>query len=279
MTAIELAPNHKIGLPLANPVMTAAGCFGFGTEYARLVQVEMLGAVVVGPVTARPRRGVEPPRVVSSLCVGRGILVHTGLANAGIAAVMRRNVRVWDRWPAPVIVHVAGTSSDEVRSCCARLSRSEAVAGIELGLPDTDDVDHITTLVGAARVSSDQPLLVRLPLATACALGEAAVASGADALTVGAPPRGTMWGNADRSITGRLYGPFVLPLALHALQEVSAVVSVPLVACGGIYSTDDAKAFLRAGAVAVQIGGALWHDPSCVASIARSLASRSQHEL
>ncbi|MDY6876835.1 MAG: hypothetical protein SWK90_11635 [Chloroflexota bacterium] len=63
-TVVDLAPNHKTGLTLANPVMPAAGCFGFGKEYDQLVEVETLGAVVVGPVTARPRHGAEPPRTL-----------------------------------------------------------------------------------------------------------------------------------------------------------------------------------------------------------------------
>ena len=280
MGAIELAPGHKSGLVLANPVMIAAGCFGFGTEYAKLLQMETLGAVVVGPVTAGPRRGADPPRVLSSTSLDRGMLLHTGLANPGIAAITRRYARAWARWPVPVIVHVAGTSPGAVSSCCARLSRVEAVAGIELGLPDTDDVGYLTALVGKARTSADQPLLVRLPLASAVALCETVVESGADALTVAAPPRGALWeGTAGRFITGRLYGPFVLPLALHILRKVSALVSVPLVGCGGIYSTDDAQAFLRAGAAAVQLDSAIWHDPSCATSIADLLASASEQRL
>ena len=76
--AIELAPNHKTGMTLANPVMPAAGCFGFGTEFADLLDITGLGAIVVGPFTARPRRGAEPPRAVP---LADGVLVHTALAN------------------------------------------------------------------------------------------------------------------------------------------------------------------------------------------------------
>jgi len=291
---VDLAPNHKTGLVLANPVMPAAGCFGFGTEYAHLVEVEALGAVVVGPVTARPRRGAKPPRTLplpSSQGGLGGVLLHTGLANPGVAAVVRRYGRAWARSPVPVIVHVAGTSPDEAASCCQRLASIEAVAGIELGLPDTADgstelaevFDAITDVIRAARAAASQPLIVRLPLAWADALCEAAVEVGADALTVAAPPRGTVWHETrffpenlvsipTHFVTGRLYGQFVLPLALRALRRVAELVPVPLIGCGGIHGVADGLAFLRAGATAIQVSGALWRDPASLARIARGLS-------
>jgi len=271
MTAVELAPNHKVGLLLANPVMPAAGCFGFGTEYARLVETDPLGAVVVGPVTAGPRRGAAPPRAVP---ISGGVLLHTGLANPGVAAIVRRHARVWARSPVPVIAHVAGTSPDEAASCCRRLSRVEAVAGIELGLPDTADPEDVAAIVRAVRAATGRPLIVRLPLFNADVLCELAVECGADALTVAAPPRGAAWyAPGERFVTGRLYGPLVLPQALRALRRVAGLVPVPLIGCGGVHSVDDALAFLRAGATAVQVDAALWRDPACLARIARGLSS------
>jgi dihydroorotate dehydrogenase (NAD+) catalytic subunit len=278
---IQLAPNHKDCLALRNPVMPAAGCFGLGTEYTHLVDMEALGAIVVGPVTAKPRRGANPPRTVP---IPGGVLLHTGLANPGVAAVVRRYARKWARSPVPVIVHVAGTSPDEAAACCRRLSGVEAVSGIELGLPDTasgsagftdvDLLDDAIAVIQAARADTSQPLIVRLPLSSAPALCEAAVEAGADALTVAAPPRGSGWHASDgRFVTGRLYGPFVLPLALRALRRVAELVPVPLIGCGGIHSVEDATAFLQAGATAVQVSGGLWHDPACLAHIARSLPS------
>ncbi len=298
---VELAPDHKTGLTLANPVMPAAGCFGFGTEYSRLIEVERLGAVVVGPVTARPRQGANPPRILPlPSCEGGavyardlaeartrdsaagGILLHTGLANPGVTAVIRRYARAWARSPVPVIVHVAGAHPAEVVECCQKLSSVEAVAAIELGLPDDNGssaglagvLDDTIALTRAARRATSLPLIVRLPLVSASALCEAAVGAGADALTIAAPPRGTVWhAPTNRFIAGRLYGRFVLPLALRALHQVAELAPVPLIGCGGIHTTEDGLAFLRAGAVAVQIGGALWRDPACLARIARDLSA------
>ena len=270
MMVIEIAPDHKVGLTLTNPVMPAAGCFGFGTEYADLVDVGELGAIVVGPVTAGPRRGAAPPRAVP---IAGGTLLHTGLANPGIAAVLRNSVRVWSRCPVPVIVHVAGISTEEVASCCRQLTRVEAVSGIELGLADTIDLDDAVAITWAASSASDRPLIVRLPLVGADALRAAVVEAGADALTVAAPPRGVAWDpKASRFITGRLYGPLVLPQALRALRRVAERVSVPLIGCGGIQDTEDGLAFLRAGAAAVQVDSVLWRDPASLARIARGMS-------
>jgi len=202
------------------------------------------------------------------------VLLHTGLANPGIAAAVRRYARTWARSPVPVIVHVAGTSPDEVASCCQHLFDVEAVAAIELGLPDAADADDAVAIVQAARTVAGQPLIVRLPLAWADALCEAAVEAGADALTVAAPPRGSVWhAPAGRFVTGRLYGPFVLPLALCALRRVAELVPVPLIGCGGIHSVEDGLAFLRAGATAIQVDGALWRNPAGLARIAQQLAT------
>jgi dihydroorotate dehydrogenase (NAD+) catalytic subunit len=267
---IELAPHHKTGLALTNPVMPAAGCFGFGMEYAKLVKVEALGAVVVGPVTVGKRKGANPPRIVP---LSGGVLLHTGLANPGIATVVRRHTRAWIQSPVPVIVHVAGTSPGETASCCWRLANIEAVAGIEIGLPDSAKLDDGIAIIQAAHTATNQPLIVRLPLISAELLCKAVVEAGADALTVAAPPRGTAWHRpSERFITGRLYGPLVHPLALHTLRRLTDLVSVPLIGCGGVYSEEDAQAFLHAGAVAVQVSGALWHDPACLVRIARSLS-------
>ncbi|MDY6876834.1 MAG: hypothetical protein SWK90_11630 [Chloroflexota bacterium] len=192
---------------------------------------------------------------------------------------MRRYGRAWARSPVPVIVHVAGTSPGEAASCCRRLASIEAVAGIELGLPDTGDANKVTDIVRTARAAASQPLIVRLPLVWAAMLCEATVEAGADALTVAAPPRGTIWhAPSDHFVTGRLYGPFVLPLALHTLHRVATLVPVPLVGCGGIHSVADSLALLRAGATAIQVGSVLWRDPASLTRIARGLSSATNPE-
>ncbi len=264
---IELAPRHKIGLSLPNPVMVAAGCWGMGSEYGGLVDVASLGAVVVGPLTATPRRGASPPRLVP---VPGGLLLHTGLDNPGLPAAIRRYGRIWARSPVPVLLHLAATTSAEVTAACEQLGGVEGVAGIELGLWDRIGPTEAGAMVAAAVAAASQPLLVRLPLAQAHELAPIVVQAGAVALTVGAPPRGTAF-HQGRFVTGRLYGPFVLPLALRALRQVVGLVDVPLIGCGGVYSAADAQAFLRAGATAVQVDAAIWQDPTAPARIGREV--------
>ncbi len=270
ITAIELAAQHKTGLRLSNPVMVAAGCYGLGKEYQGLVEVEALGAVVVGPVTMRPRRGATPPRAAP---IPSGVLIHSGLENPGLPTVLRRYSRAWSRSPAPIILHLAATTPGETAAAGERLSTVEAVAAVELGLANHVEPGEAATLVAAAAETYGRgPLLVRLPLETAARLAEAVVAAGADVLTVSAPPRGTVFHHG-RLVTGRVYGPLVLPLAMRTLRQVAKVVSVPLVGCGGVYSADDALAFLHAGAVAVQVDAALWRDPSRPARIAQGVTA------
>jgi dihydroorotate dehydrogenase (NAD+) catalytic subunit len=268
---IDLAPDHKTGLTLPNPVMTAAGCFGLGSEYQDLVGCDALGAIVVGPVTARPRFGAAPPRAIP---LTGGVLLDTGLANPGINATIQSYAHVWRRLSVPTIVHVAGTRPAEVESCCRQLAGIDNVHGIELGLPADVTGNEASDLVQSAARAAYQPLLVQLPLSSGHVLCTEAVYAGAHALTVAAPPRGTAWdARGKRFITGRLYGPLVLSLALRALRRVAERVSVPVIGCGGVHSTEDARAFLNAGAVAIQIGDALWRDPACLARIAMNLAS------
>jgi len=103
------------------------------------------------------------------------------------------------------------------------------------------------------------PLIARLPLARAAELGEAAARAGADALTVGAPPRVSVQVD-ERTLTGRLYSPDNFPAALEAIQSAKTL-GLPLIGAGGVYSPEDAQAMLEAGAVAVQVDAALWNDP------------------
>ena len=267
---IQPAAAHKAPLSLRNPVMVAAGCYGLGDGYADLIDLTHLGAVVVGPVTLRPRRGAAPPRAVA---VPGGVLLHTGLENPGLSATLRHHRRTWSHSPVPVILHLAATTPERTSIACEQLSAEDAIAAVELGLANHVTPAEAAQLVEAAtNMYPYRPLLVRLPLETAADLAEPVVAAGADALVVAAPPRGTVHFRG-RFVTGRLYGPFVLPLALRALHQVVDRVSVPLVAAGGITSAADARAFLRSGALAVQIDVALWRNPAGLGPLAQKTAS------
>jgi dihydroorotate dehydrogenase (NAD+) catalytic subunit len=268
---IELAPHHKRGLSLKGPVMPATGTLGYSDAYRRLIPLETLGALVTNPITARPRRGAPHPRAVR---ISGGLLMHTGLHNPGVQAVIRQEFKRWERSPVPVIAHVAGVNVDEAMTCVERLSEAEVVAGIELGLPDSLTVEEALDVVAAVRETCPLPLIVKLPLWRANDLAlPIADLGNVDALTVAAPPRGTVWHDG-RAVTGRLYGPGTFPQALWVLRQVVAQVGVaiPLIGCGGIHSTHDAVAMLKSGATAVQVDSFIWKDPAGFLQLIHALA-------
>jgi dihydroorotate dehydrogenase (NAD+) catalytic subunit len=273
---IDLAPNHKRGLSLQGPIMPATGVLGYSDAYRRLIPLETLGALVTNPITARPRRGAAPPRVLQ---IPGGLLMHTGLHNPGVATVIRRHYKRWERSPVPVIAHVVGVSVDEAVVCVERLSEIDVVAGVELGLPDSLTIEEAIEITTFARQACTLPLIVKLPLWRASDLAcRMADLSGVDALTVAAPPRGSARCQG-RAITGRLYGPATLPQALWVLRQVAGLINgvAPLIGCGGVHSAADALAMLDAGAVAVQVDSYIWKDPAGFVNLSHMVA-KTQRE-
>jgi dihydroorotate dehydrogenase (NAD+) catalytic subunit len=272
---LDLAPRHKHGLTLNNPLLNAAGTLGFSQEYRSLLDLRCLGAFVTNPLTYRPRTPARPPNAVVT---DDGVLVHTGLPNPGLAAAVRRWNREWQRLGVPVIVHLAATTPGETAHSLELLERASGVTGIELGLRDDVLPNEATQLVREAL--GGQPLIVRLPLARAAELAAVVARVGADALTVGAPPRGEAPAPAEapgaeaapRAVAGRLYGPAHYAAALAAVRAVvEARVGLPLIASGGIYSLEAARDMLAAGAVAVQVDAAAWTQPRRLAEWAAAL--------
>lgn len=146
--SIDLVPNNPYGLTLATPVLTAAGCFGYGVEYARAIDLARIGAIVTRSTTLHGRRAARPPRLVETpagvLCIGRW-------PDPGLAHVVERLAPVWARWSTPVLLSVAGKSPAEYAAIGAALEGVEGIAGIELSLVDVEDrAEAITAAVRAA---------------------------------------------------------------------------------------------------------------------------------
>lgn len=291
---IELAPHHKRGLILANPVMNASGLLGFADEYRGLVDFTRLGAFVTNAVTARPRTPAHPPNAIP---LPNGVLIHTGLPNPGVRAAIRRYDREWQRLGPPVIVHLAATTPGDVQRSVEHLERAEGVSGIELGLRDDVSIEEMEHSLRAAL--GGPPVVVRLPLLRAAELCAAAARAGADALTVGAPVRTSppgplreapLWGSiangngegesqdeeGRQKWKGRFYGPESFPIALEAVRAVVGAMQaspLPIVGAGGIFSVEDARAMLAAGAVAVQVDAAVWIEPRLLTQLAQPLGN------
>jgi dihydroorotate dehydrogenase (NAD+) catalytic subunit len=273
------------GLVLANPVLVASGTFGYGVEYAEVVDVDRLGAICCKGTTLRPRAGNRPPRVTETPA---GMLNSIGLQNPGVDAVLERYAPLWAGWTVPVLVNVAGESIDDYVAVVRRLDGVAGVAGVELniscpnvgkgGLQFAIDAEAAAAVTRAVRRVTELPLIVKLspnvadvrPIATAIAQAGADVLSAVNTLSGMAlrPDRtGPFLGNT----YGGLSGPAIKPVALRIVYEVAQVVDIPVIAIGGITCLDDVLDFLAAGAVAVQVGTAIFADPALPARLADEL--------
>jgi dihydroorotate dehydrogenase (NAD+) catalytic subunit len=272
---VDLSVDLGRGLALRNPLMVASGTFGYGIEYGEVVDVERLGAICSKGTTLRARVGNPPPRVTETPA---GMLNSIGLQNPGVDAVLAKYSTTWSRWSVPVIVNVAGESIDDYVEVCKRLDSEPGVAGIELniscpnvgagGLQFALDAGAAGDLTAAVREATDLPLIVKLsPAATDIrTIAKRIAEAGADALSacntlpgmaIDRVRRKALLGN----VYGGLSGPALKPVALRVVYEVAQVVKIPIVAIGGIGSLDDVLDFLFAGAVAVQVGTAVFADP------------------
>jgi dihydroorotate dehydrogenase (NAD+) catalytic subunit len=266
---IDLAPNNPYGLTLASPVLTAAGCFGYGVEYTRLVDVERIGAIVTRSTTLYRRRVARPPRLVETPA---GLLAVGPWSNPGLDRVIERYTRTWATWRTPVLLSVEGASPAEYADIAATLEGVEGIAGLELNL--TDHAGQVAAIIRATRAATQLPLLAKLPALDVELpdLAHAAAETGADAVVVAAAPSGLAADpRSGERLAGWLCGPAQRPLALRRVAEVARAIGVPVVGGGGIATAADARQFLAAGAAAVQIGAALLADPGAVVRIADAL--------
>ncbi len=250
--AIELAPNFKRSLTLSNPIILASGS----------LDGALVGALVTSPLTLDPRTPGASPRVVE---VPGGVLLRTGAANPGLSRILREQERTWSASPCPIIAAFAAQGEERWAEMAARLERVSGVGGFELHFNTTMDA---ASAIRALRGATDVPILAKLDLDNSATVAAACVAAGANALVIGRAPRGMAMVNG-RPWYGRLYSPTVQPIALRIVAEIAALdLGAPLVACGGVHSAGDVRAYLDAGAVAVEIDSAAWVDPQIPLQIA-----------
>ena len=269
--AVELAPGHKIGLPLTGPVMLAAGSIGYGEARHRELETGRFGGVVVGPFTRRSRGGSPPPRLAETL---GGLVRRAGLQNRGISAAVRRYGRLWPRLGCPVISQVADSEVQEAAETVGRLSVADGIAGIELLCQPETSEREIGRLLEVLLMETDLPVLVKLPLARAAALAPVAIESGAAGVVVGSPPIGAGMRAGGQTVKGEMFGPGVFPMMLAALLEVKALgLTGSLIACGGVHTQKQARDCLQAGADALQLDSLVWVEPSAAVALAVSLNS------
>ncbi len=290
--SVNLAPHNPSGLALRNPVAAAAGTFGYGTEYARIVDIQRLGAIFSKGTTARPQRGAPPPRLAET---PGGMLNAIGLQNPGVANVVRQRAPVWARWQVPVVVNVAGETVDEYVEVAAALDGVAGVAGIELNVSCPNvaaggmifgcDPVMAAAVTREVRAVTTLPLIVKLSpnVADIRPVAVAVAEAGADALSlintllgmsIDVQARRPRLGNR----TGGLSGPAVRPVAVRMVYQVAGVVDLPLIGMGGIASLDDALEFFMAGASCVQVGTATFAEPRTMVGLIDGLAAWMERE-
>jgi dihydroorotate dehydrogenase (NAD+) catalytic subunit len=274
--SIDLAPRRPGALVLRNPIMVASGTFGYGVEYGEVVDVQALGAICCKGTTLKPRIGNQPPRVTETPA---GMLNSIGLQNPGVDGVVERYAALWATWQVPVIVNVAGESIEDYVAVVRKLDGVPGVAGIELniscpnvgkgGIQFAVDADAAGAVTAAVRRASELPLMVKLSPAVADvrAIAVAIEQAGADAISAVNTLSGIALDRDRRrpllgNVYGGLSGPAIKPVALRVVYEVAQAVRIPVVAIGGIGALDDVLDFLMAGACAVQVGTAIFADPT-----------------
>src|SRR5689334_4618988 len=160
---IDLAPNNPYGLQLRCPVLTAAGCFGYGIEYARLVDLEAIGAIVTCSTTLQGRRG-SPPQLIETPA---GVLCVGGWKDPGLARVLDRFAPTWAGWNTPVILSIAGAGIEDFSAIASALEGIEGIAGLELNL--AEHAERAARITAAVRLATQLPLLAKLPVGTGLA--------------------------------------------------------------------------------------------------------------
>jgi dihydroorotate dehydrogenase (NAD+) catalytic subunit len=274
------------GLILKNPVMTASGTFGYAKEYATLVDLNRLGAIIVKGLSLLPTKGNPPPRIVETAC---GMLNAIGLENVGVDAFIKEKVPFLKTLNAPVLANIYGTDVNAYAELAARLNDIETVAGIEVNIScpnvkqggvafgaDECMAQQVTEVV---RARYKRLLIVKLSpnVTDITRIARSVEAGGADAVSL----INTLTGMAIdvhtrrpvlANVTGGLSGPAIKPVALRMVWQVARAIKLPIIGIGGIMNAQDALEFLIAGASAVQIGTGNFVNPGCSMQIIDGIA-------
>lgn len=262
-------------LHLKTPIMSASGCFGYGVEYADVVDLSTLGAVVVKGLFLNERPGHPPPRIVETPA---GMLNAIGLQGIGVHRFVREKMPELRARHATVIVNICGTTIDEYAEVARILSDADGVAALELniscpnikegGISFGSHLGNTHRVVSAVRAATRLPIVPKLTpnVTDVASFAEAAEDAGADAVSlvntflamaIDIETRRPRLSN----VMGGLSGPAIRPIAVRMVYECSRRVRIPVIGIGGITSAADVLEFMIAGATAVQVGTANFVDP------------------
>ncbi len=280
------------GLRMKTPILLASGVVGYGTEYAGLIDLDAVGAIVTKTITVKPRAGNRPPRLRET---DAGLLNAIGLENVGLEAFLGEKLPEATELGVPIVPSIAGVSPSEYAALAGEIGGRPEVAAIEVNIscpnverprnPVWADPQATAGVVAAARGATGKTLLVKLSpnAADVLSVAEAAEQAGADALVV-ANTLPAMRIDLDRraaslgNVTGGLSGRALMPVNLALVWKVSEVVKVPIVGSGGIGTAEDALEYLMAGACAFQVGTALFAEPAAPARIVEALTEHMERD-
>jgi len=278
--------THLAGIELRNPVLTASGTFGYGTEFKAFMDLRRIGGFVAKSLTLQPRFGNPPPRIGE---VRAGMLNAISLENVGVDAFIETKLPEIPEG-VPVIASLFGTEIPDYGEVAKRLTGVPKIAGLEVnascphvksgGIEFGQNPVVLAELVRCVRAATDAPVLVKLsPNVTSIAeMAKVCEAEGADgislinavqAMDVDVRTRRPVLKN----ILGGFSGPAILPIALRMVWQASQAVKIPICGIGGITDADDAVKFLLCGATAVQVGTANYSNPMAAVEIADGIAA------
>ena len=273
-------------LRLQNPIITASGTFGYGVEFAHLVDLNRLGGIVTKGISRQPLDGAPAPRLCET---ASGMLNAVGLQNIGVEAFVRDKLPLLRKYNTHIVVNVFGYCLEDYLEVLGRLEEGDGISAYELniscpnvkkgGMQFGGNPGSVAEVVGQARkVAAKRPLWVKLmPLVTNIAeIAQAAESAGADALTVANTyPAMAIDFKTGRSrignMTGGLSGPAIKPITLRLVWEVYKVAKIPILGLGGIETAEDVLEYASVGASAVQVGTASFSDPKASERIAGGL--------
>ena len=289
----SVSPSDRVDLSvqvgalrLRNPIITAAGTFGYGVEFAHLVDLNKLGGIVTKGISREPIEGAPAPRVCET---ASGMLNAIGLQNVGVENFVRTKLPVLQNYNTPVIVNVFGYCLEDYVEVIHRLEDQEGISAYELniscpnvkqgGMQFGASPRAVVEVVGAARkAAANRPLWVKLmPLVTDIKeIARAAESAGADALTIANtyPAMAIDVRTGKSKIgnpTGGLSGPAIKPITQRLVWEARNAVKIPIIGLGGVETAEDVLEYVAVGASAVQVGTASFADPRSSERIAGRL--------
>lgn len=262
-------------LKLRNPVTVASGTFGYGAEYAQLLDLNQLGAVVVKGIRLNPVRGNPTPRTAE---VTSGMLNAIGLQGPGVDGFIKKYWPFLEALEVPTIINIWGTTVDEYAEVARRFDALGGVGALELnvscpnikegGAQFGTDCKLLSQVVAACRAVTALPLITKMSpnVVNIAPYAKAAEEAGSDALAVtNSFPAMAIDIETRRpklaNVTGGLTGPCIKPIALKLVWEAAKAVKIPIIGMGGIQNAADAIEFMMAGATAVAVGTANFYEP------------------